>query len=104
MKQFLCTLEQDLSRGIGSSLDSVVRQCMYFGMSLSRVGADFRGLLAPLFVEAIQQSMEVSVVKATRKFEQDMENFTLPKSQSSIARSFGAIQDSNEVSQNNSLM
>lgn len=95
--QFLTTLEQDLSHGIGSSLDSVVRQCMYFGLSLSRVGADFRGLLAPIFVKALSQSIEVSIVKAARKFELDMENFTLPKSQSSIVRSLGTIQDSSEV-------
>ncbi|XP_034242696.1 conserved oligomeric Golgi complex subunit 8 isoform X2 [Thrips palmi] len=94
--QFLSTLEKDLAHGVGSSLDSVVRQCMYFGLSLSRVGADFRGLLAPIFVKALQQSIEVSIVKATRKFEQDMENFTLPKIHSSIARSLGSMQDSNE--------
>ncbi|KAJ1527092.1 hypothetical protein ONE63_008632 [Megalurothrips usitatus] len=94
--QFLSTLEQDLAQGVGPSLDSVVRQCMYFGQSLSRVGADFRGLLAPIFVKALQQSIEVSIVKATRKFEQDMENFTLPKKVSPIARSFGSMQDSHE--------
>lgn len=71
---------------------------MYFGLSLSRVGADFRGLLAPIFVKALQQSIEVSIAKATRKFEQDMENFTLPKTHSSIARSLGSMQDSNKVS------
>lgn len=102
--QFLSTLEQDLALGIGSSLDSIVRQCMYFGLSLSRVGADFRGLLAPIFVKALQQSVEVSIAKATRKFEQDMENFTLPKTQSSIARSFVSMEHTNEEHPPESLL
>lgn len=104
VKIFLATLEHDLTQGVGSSLDSVIRQCMYFGLSLSRVGADFRGLLAPIFVKALQQSIDVSILKATRKFEQDMENYTLPKSQSSIARSFGAMQDNNEEHPPESLL
>ncbi|XP_023703994.1 conserved oligomeric Golgi complex subunit 8 isoform X3 [Cryptotermes secundus] len=77
--QFLTTLEQDLNRGVGSSLDSIVGQCMYFGLSFSRVGADFRGLLAPIFIRTVSQNFEHAVRKASKKFEQDMENFTLPK-------------------------
>lgn len=68
-----------MNRGVGSSLDSIIGQCMYFGLSFSRVGADFRGLLAPIFIRTISQNFEHAVRKASKKFEQDMENFTLPK-------------------------
>ena len=79
VSQFLTTLEQDLNRGVGSSLDSIIGQCMYFGLSFSRVGADFRGLLAPIFVNSVTKNFEHAVRKASKKFEQDMENFSLPK-------------------------
>ena len=35
------------------SLASVLEHCMYCGMSLARVGLDFRGLLPPTFESAI---------------------------------------------------
>ena len=35
--------------GEGGALAAVLEHCMYCGMSLGRVGLDFRGLAAPLF-------------------------------------------------------
>ena len=47
---YLETLAAVLPRiGEGGSLASVLEHCMYCGMSLGRVGLDFRGLLVPLF-------------------------------------------------------
>ena len=79
VSQFLSTLERDLNKGVGSSLDSIIGQCMYFGLSFSRVGADFRGLLAPIFINTVTKDFEHAIRKASKKFEQDMENFSLPK-------------------------
>lgn len=53
---------------------------MYFGLSFSRIGADFRALIAPIFVKTIASNFEISIRKASKKFDVDMEKFTLPKS------------------------
>lgn len=50
---------------------------MYFGLSFSRVGCDFRGLMVPIFIEIIKENFERSISKATREFERNMERFTL---------------------------
>lgn len=67
MQQFLKTLEYDLERGVGSRLDSLLGQCMYFGLSFSRVGADFRGLLPPLFHMAAMKAFSTAVIDATER-------------------------------------
>lgn len=76
---FLRTLEDDLQAGAANidSIDTVLGQCMYFGLSFSRVGVDFRGLMAPIFAKVIQDKFQGAVQLATRQFEADMERFTL---------------------------
>ena len=68
MQQFLKTLENDLERGVGNRLDSLLGQCMYFGLSFSRVGADFRGLLPPLFHAAALKLLNTEVCNATNRY------------------------------------
>lgn len=70
------TLERDLQQGI-DSIETVLGQCMYFGLSFSRVGADFRGLMAPIFTSVILNTFNGTIFKVSRQFEEDMENFTL---------------------------
>ena len=43
IKDFIELLYVNLPSCNGTVLDSVIAQSMYFGMSLGRVGADFRG-------------------------------------------------------------
>ena len=68
VSQFLHTLEHDLEGGVGGRLDSVLGQCMYFGLSFSRVGADFRGLLAPIFQRAALRGFDEAINEANKRF------------------------------------
>lgn len=76
---FLRILESDLSHCNSSLMDisSILGQCMYFGVSFSRIGVDFRAQVAPIFLKAISKYLNMSVIKATKQFEMDMEQFTL---------------------------
>ncbi|XP_044749420.1 conserved oligomeric Golgi complex subunit 8 [Coccinella septempunctata] len=76
ISEFLTTLEDDLNKGV-SSIDSVLGQCMYFGLSFSKVGCDFRALLVPIFTRRIGNDFQDMVHKATNNFEQNIEKFTL---------------------------
>ncbi|XP_037304131.1 conserved oligomeric Golgi complex subunit 8 [Pungitius pungitius] len=75
--EFLQTLERDLQRGVGGRLDSLLGQCMYFGLSFSRVGADFRGQLAPMFQQVAGETFGRAVQEAAAKFQEDMNLYTL---------------------------
>nr|XP_020495831.1 conserved oligomeric Golgi complex subunit 8 [Labrus bergylta] len=75
--EFLDTLDRDLQRGVGGRLDSLLGQCMYFGLSFSRVGADFRGQLAPMFQRVAAETFRVAVKEAVEKFQEDMNRYTL---------------------------
>lgn len=77
MNQFITVLEQDLNKGVGSSLSSLLGQSMYFGLSFSRVGADFRALIGPIFVKTIINNFSAAIRRATKKFDIDMEKYTL---------------------------
>ncbi|KAG7332951.1 hypothetical protein KOW79_003086 [Hemibagrus wyckioides] len=77
ISHFLQTLERDLERGVGSRLDSLLGQCMYFGLSFSRVGADFRGQLAPMFQRVAMETFGKAVKEAVDKFKEDMNLYTL---------------------------
>ncbi|XP_037711685.1 conserved oligomeric Golgi complex subunit 8 [Drosophila subpulchrella] len=76
INDFLQTLEKDLQLGVGS-VETVLGQCMYFGLSFSRVGADFRALMAPIFVGVIRRRFESSVDQVNEQFERELERFTL---------------------------
>lgn len=75
----LQTLRRGLRRGgvAGSSLESLLAQCMFFGQSLSRIGADFRSLLPEIFQEAAARQLERDVRAANHKFDESLSAFSL---------------------------
>ncbi|NXB00536.1 COG8 protein, partial [Cnemophilus loriae] len=77
VSEFLRTLRRDLDRGVGGRLDSLLGQCMYFGLSFSRVGVDFRGQLAPLFQRVAADAFRKAVEEAVEKFQEEMNSYTL---------------------------
>uniref|UniRef100_A0AAZ3NPV5 Conserved oligomeric Golgi complex subunit 8 n=1 Tax=Oncorhynchus tshawytscha TaxID=74940 RepID=A0AAZ3NPV5_ONCTS len=77
VSEFLVTLDRDLQRGVGGRLDSLLGQCMYFGLSFSRVGADFRGQLAPMFQRVAADTFRKAVEEAIDRFQEDMNLYTL---------------------------
>uniref|UniRef100_A0A8B9EGL3 Conserved oligomeric Golgi complex subunit 8 n=1 Tax=Anser cygnoides TaxID=8845 RepID=A0A8B9EGL3_ANSCY len=77
VSEFLQVLERDLQRGVGGRLDSLLGQCMYFGLSFSRVGADFRGQLAPIFQRVAAATFGKAVEEAVEKFQEEMNSYTL---------------------------
>uniref|UniRef100_A0A8C0U6N4 Conserved oligomeric Golgi complex subunit 8 n=1 Tax=Cyanistes caeruleus TaxID=156563 RepID=A0A8C0U6N4_CYACU len=77
VSEFLRTLQRDLEHGVGGRLDSLLGQCMYFGLSFSRVGVDFRGQLAPLFQRVAAEAFRKAVEEAVEKFREEMNSYTL---------------------------
>ncbi|XP_061731739.1 conserved oligomeric Golgi complex subunit 8 [Nerophis ophidion] len=77
VSDFLETLERDLQRGVGGRLDSLLGQCMYFGLSFSRVGADFRGQLATVFQKVAAEAFQKATQEAVEQFQEDMNAYTL---------------------------
>ncbi|RDD40462.1 Conserved oligomeric Golgi complex subunit 8 [Trichoplax sp. H2] len=85
VKDFLSTLDCDLSRGVGGRLDSLLGQCMYFGLSFSRVGADFRNLLAPLFQRTVMKGFSRTVEDATTQFQDSLKSYKLVRPSTVVA-------------------
>lgn len=56
-----------MERGLGGRLDSVLAQCMYFGLSFGRVGADFRCLVCPIFERAAIHELERTIATGTAR-------------------------------------
>ncbi|XP_034936547.1 conserved oligomeric Golgi complex subunit 8 [Chelonus insularis] len=75
ISQFLTTLKNDLPNV--TSIDSILGQCTYFGLSFGRVGADFTTRMSDIFIQVVSNKFQKNIHQATKKFEKDMETFTL---------------------------
>jgi conserved oligomeric Golgi complex subunit 8 len=76
VEEFCSQLRATLPKiGEGAQLNSLLDQSMYFAMSLGRVGADFRGLLPPLFEDASFRLFASLVDRALHTFERHLRQY-----------------------------
>eukprot|EP01135_Chromosphaera_perkinsii_P011629 Nk52_evm12s2462 gene=Nk52_evmTU12s2462 len=68
-------LEPELEKiGDGSSISSLLSQCMYFGMSMGRVGMDFRNVIAGIFEKRILRLYVGKVEGGVSNFSETLES------------------------------
>jgi hypothetical protein len=73
VNQFLDVLKEDLNRCVNNEfshyypIESIIEPCFYFGLSMSRIGADFRPRLIPIINEAISKRFSRVVNEGTAK-------------------------------------
>ena len=73
---FLHTLEEKLpSIQDGTSLSNLLSQSMYFGLSMGRLGADFRSLLSPVFEASILQLVHTQLATALEVFSLQLKRY-----------------------------
>ncbi|KAJ8672446.1 hypothetical protein QAD02_003705 [Eretmocerus hayati] len=75
VSQFLSVLERDLL--LVTSMDSILGQCTYFGLSLGRVGVDFTGRMSNIFLKTIRSKFKKSILEVTMKCEKDLQSSLL---------------------------
>ena len=63
----------------GANLSSVFEHCMYCGMSLGRIGLDFRCLLVPVFEDAVVKLFRKHTKNALSIFGSMLANYKWPK-------------------------
>ncbi|KAJ8919495.1 hypothetical protein NQ315_002116 [Exocentrus adspersus] len=75
ISEFLASLEEDIKNV--SSIETILDQCMYFGLSFSKVGCDFRLLMVPIFTARVAENFTCAVSEALKNFNTNIERFTL---------------------------
>ncbi|KAJ7561079.1 hypothetical protein O6H91_03G013000 [Diphasiastrum complanatum] len=81
----------------GVSLAIILEQCMYCGMSLGRVGLDFRGLLPPLFEESVHDLFVRNMAVTVENFQHVLNSHRwVPLPQARITRRVSSGEESLE--------
>lgn len=84
LKMLRDNLDACLKQNSNLPLDTVIDHCFYFGLSMSKIGADIRPQLILIFNRFIQNRFQLRVEEANRKFEKSISDiFKVIKKQSS---------------------
>ncbi|KAI6652889.1 Conserved oligomeric Golgi complex subunit 8-like [Oopsacas minuta] len=75
--EFLRALEKMLSSHYIQRLDSLLSQSMYFGLSFSRIGADFRPMLVNIFHRTLFKTLSGHINSASADLRDSMKNYIL---------------------------
>jgi len=79
----LVVLAEDVNRCVNNEfghyypIESIIEPSFYFGLSMSRIGADFRPQLIPIINKAIAKRFTRVVYDSTLRFEASIQSFTL---------------------------
>lgn len=60
-------------------IDSLIDNCFYFGLSMSKIGADIRPQLTLVFNSFIEKRFQYCVEKANQRFTNSLNNFFTKK-------------------------
>ena len=86
--------------GDGSSINSLLNQCMYFGMSMGRVGMDFRNVFANVFSKRILQLYLTRMEDGVMGFTESLESHQALQLSKSLVHVPVVKKDSHEASLN----
>lgn len=70
-------MEKNIGQEDEASFEPLFNQCMYLCLSFGRVGADMRGVIAPLFQNIIAKDFSKALQKADMHFESEMKVYKL---------------------------
>ncbi|XP_077283996.1 conserved oligomeric Golgi complex subunit 8 [Arctopsyche grandis] len=101
--RLLSTLEKNVGQEDEASFEPLFNQCMYLCLSFGRVGADMRGVIAPLFRNIIANDFSKALYKADMHFESEMKSYKA-LNQSKIARKNLADSDQHQNSPPESIL
>lgn len=71
INQYINILQECLNSSLNYngqlSFDTVIDHCFYFGLSMSKIGADIRPKLTLVFNQFIQKRFEIQINNATKR-------------------------------------
>ncbi|EFA74901.1 oligomeric Golgi complex component [Heterostelium album PN500] len=105
IQMYLTTLERTLPLvKEGSSIAYILENAMYYSMSMSRVGIDFRGLLLPIFEKVITSVFLSHITTATHHFLEALKSYRFQQIITKESNYQSSSSSSNHLSPPNTLL